>query len=302
MRQLRFSGAVFLLWVLALYNAEQIHHTLVLSPVVVGWAVALAAAIVCIPGLHKRPLFWLLLLAGVPMVIAQVYLVRSGVSLDIPLSLTELTAVAVTLILARQVARSHQALRDSLAGIVLGHFGERALPFESGQAEIYREIRRARLHDRPAALLVVAPANAGSPAVGDRVTAEIARAMSRDYLNARLAGMLASAMTGCETITQRDGRFIVLLPETDREAAAKIVDTLRAVARAELDLELKFGYSLFPEEEVSFVGLLERAQQKAGVSRDQADGSTTEGTATAWDDSGYADAAGDSRQRQATIE
>ena len=270
MRALSISGLLFLLWMLAVHNLEQFHRTLALSPLAIGLPLTVAMAVLLIPSLRRLSLFSLVAASGAMLLALKAWLAGPGEGIDIPVAVTELTVMAVTLLLASRFGRSLDSLRNSLAGIVLSHVHERSLPFETGQTEIYREIRRARLHGRPLALMVVAPTNADSVAVRDRIAEEIARNMARDYLTARLAGLLSSGMTGCEIITQRDGRFIVLLPETTRDAAAATVARLGNAAKEELGVELEFGYSLFPDEEVSFVGLLEHAEENVRRTRPHA--------------------------------
>jgi hypothetical protein len=140
------------------------------------------------------------------------------------------------------------------------HLHDRSHSFEKGQGEIYREIRRARRYHRPLTLLAVSPKDGAVKVSLDRFIREFQRDTVDKYITARVAEFLSSAMKDCDIITHRNGHFIMLLPETDREKAKEVVASLETAARESLGLDLKFGLSVFPEEEVTFVSLLERAE------------------------------------------
>ena len=77
---------------------------------------------------------------------------------------------------------------------------------------------------------------------------------------ARMAEVLSEEMKDCSIITRRNGHFITLLPETDRGEAHELMDTLKMAAKEKLGVDLRMGLSCFPDDEITFVHLLERAE------------------------------------------
>jgi hypothetical protein len=53
---------------------------------------------------------------------------------------------------------------------------------------------------------------------------------------------------------------VIVLPEINRESVAEVIQRLESAAKENLGLELSFGVSTFPDEEVTFEKLLECAE------------------------------------------
>lgn len=261
MKELRWWCAAFIVWIFALHNADALFQSNVLTPLIGGLAAAATVAIILIPRLHKISPAWLLaVLAGVVLLVklwAQYPIGGAG----FPVTVIELCILGITVILARRIGRSLEDFRTSLIGTMLRHVHQRSRPFESGQAEMYREIRRARRHRRPLALMVISPSGDTVEVSLDRFVKQVADDVARDYMTARIAEFLSQQMTDCDVLTQRGGHFVVLLPEAGRKKAVQIARRLEAAAKDKLGLDLKLGLSTFPDEEITFVGLLERAER-----------------------------------------
>jgi GGDEF domain-containing protein len=224
-------------------------------------AAGLAVALIVWPWLQRQSLVWLVL-GSIPAVLAIKY--WRGYHLfgeALPLTVTEVCAVAVTVILACQLGRGLEEFRTAVASMMLGYLHDRSVPFKTGQSEIYREIRRARVHHRPLALLAVAPDTASVDLSLDKFLREVQRETVRQYVTARIADFLSMEMKDCDIITQRGGHFILLLPETGHAQVKQIVNRLERVVEERLGLELKVGSAVFPDEGSTFVMLLEQAEE-----------------------------------------
>jgi GGDEF domain-containing protein len=75
-----------------------------------------------------------------------------------------------------------------------------------------------------------------------------------------VADVLSQEVSHCDLIARRNDHFIMLLPETDREGANALARRLKETVEARLGLNLQAGTACFPEQEVTFTGLLERAE------------------------------------------
>jgi GGDEF domain-containing protein len=220
--------------------------------------------LIAVPRLQKLPLAWLLAIP-VPTVLGLKAWLGYGIAGEhLPLSVTELCAVGLTVLLARQIAESLKAYSQSVRDALLGRLDGRSQPFANGQAEMYRELRRARSFQRPVAMLAVAPEKAGDKAVLDRFIAELERQTVQEYVSAQVAELLTDHLKDYDIVVRRDGHFLTLLPEVDRRQAAEIAEKLTASAWEKLGLNLKIGLSVFPEEEVTLVGMLDRAEAALG--------------------------------------
>lgn len=262
MKRLRMWCALFFVWLFVLYNIERLYEPINLASFVYVLAAVTAVPFIVHAPLGRIPSAGVLILA-VPLTIGlKAWFGYSIAGTNLPITIMEISAVWVTTALAMQMGRSLQDLRDSALNTLLGHLRDRSQPFEHGQSELYREVRRARKHRRPLALLAISATPESVNVSLDRFTAQLHRECIQHYVSARVAELLSQEMKDCSVISRNGEQFLTVVPEADRETAAIVADKLKKIARDKLGVELCIGVSLFPEEEVTFVQLLESAQSQ----------------------------------------
>lgn len=163
--------------------------------------------------------------------------------------------------------RRIQSLEDAVVDLVLPDVDQMTLPFEDGQALLYQEVRRARRYDRALSVVSVRLNPASGELEEQQLLADIQRAVLWRRANAQLAAMLDTETNGCQILTEREDHYVILLPETDRSGAQALMSRLRSQTRAELGVDLDFGVSSFPDENVTFTRLLEAAENEMLESR-----------------------------------
>ena len=271
MIQLRLAFAAFAAWLLLFFNIERVHAPINISSFVYLLAAACGLAVLLWPNAHTiRPtyLLFVTLAIFIGLKLALGYPIAGTY---LPITLTEFFALALTIILARRVATNYDDLRTALFSNLSVDFKNRAQPFDSGQSDLYREVRRARLYERPLAFLAVGPAPGTVESAKDRFTEEVMRRMLRQYMTARVGDLLSRRLKDCDVLAQRNCHFVAALPETKREVALQLSRRLQAESRQELGIELNVGLCTFPDEEGTFIGLLERAEQEMSRPRERPD-------------------------------
>jgi hypothetical protein len=261
MIRFRLPFVTFTAWLLLLFNFERLDQSINIARFVYVLTAVSGLAVLVSPQLAMRNAAQLLLPALVLLLGLKYALAYSIGGAALPVTLVEYSAVAVTILLAQWVARGFDELRTAVFCNLVSDLKNHTQPFESGQSELYREVRRARLFERPLALLAVVAAPGTVEAAKDRFTAEVMKRMLRQYVTARIANLLSRRLKDCDVIAQRNGHFVAALPETDRAAAVAVSRQLRAEARKELGIELTFGLCTCPDEEATFIGLLDRAEE-----------------------------------------
>ena len=126
-----------------------------------GWleAIALAAALPVVAGVVVMSKRRLSVLIGLPLLISVYAAVKVGLVYVITgaidrLSVPELAIAGSTLGLGLAVLAHVQSLQDIVNDLFGGALGGTLRPFSEGQTEIYKEIRRARVYQRPLTLIV----------------------------------------------------------------------------------------------------------------------------------------------------
>ena len=285
MKQLRNWCAVFYVWLFVLYNIERLYKPMNLASFVYVLAAATAIPILIFPQLQRlSPVFLFGLLTPVTLGL-KAWLGYGIGGIYLPITITEIGAIWVTAALAMKLGRSLEDLRAAALAALLAHLPHRTQSFEQGQAEIYREVSRARKHCRPLALMAISVAEKSIDLSLDRFTEELQQECVRNYVYARTAELLSREMKDCDFISQQDRQFVTVLPEADRAKVRELAEKLKRTAREKLGVELCVGVSLFPDEEVTFVHLLERAQSQLTAAEERQDHTNSVRATDRWNQS-----------------
>jgi hypothetical protein len=262
MKRLPYWLAGICVWFFFLYNIEKVSGPVNIATFVYLFTIVSAVLIILVRPLQKVPLYWTFLVALLPFFFFKIRLGYAIGGENLPITVTEICAIGLTIVLTGQMARSLQEMREAVTSLTISHLIEGTQSFAMGQGRIYGEIRRARLYKRPAALLAISVAD-GAPEISlNRYIQEAQREIINKYIAARVANLLVEELKDCDVITQREAHFITLLPETSRENVLETVKKLETAAKEKLGLELKIGLSTFPDEAVTFESLLEQAEAK----------------------------------------
>lgn len=281
MKRFRLTLVLIITWFFLLYNVERLDGPSVnLASFVYGFAFVTAVAVIAVPALHEWPLPRVLLIILPLYFLLKVYLdypiVGDGL-MHLPITVTEIAALVVTLLLARDIMQRFTHLQKGLARVTLSHLDD-ASPFEDGQSLIYREIRRARRRQRPLALLALKPTASSVSYSMDRFLEEAQAEIIKHYIGANVANLLLTTLEDYDIVTRRNNHFIVVLPEADEDELQETIDRLQREARNRLGIEFSIGTARFPDDAVTFGQLLtdaERAMHRSSAGEPPAERETT---------------------------
>lgn len=222
-----------------------------------------AIVVVVVPTLRGAPLHRSLPLLLAVFVAAR--LLSSALLGAEPLRwLVECGYVGVAIALASRLGRAMASADQALEAIAAGRVREQVARFDEAQEEIYREIRRARRYERPASLIALSAAGADGRSV-ERLVREVQQELAQKYADGQVAKLLLHETDAAALVTRRDDHFVVLLPEVEADRAQRMAKRLGATAADRWGLQLCSGIASFPEQEVTFEGLLERAESELRV-------------------------------------
>jgi hypothetical protein len=259
MKRLRFLVVTIVLWLFLLYNIERLSQPVNISSVSYILIAVVAALTIMVRWLHRAPL-WLIL--GVPVVSFLVIKKWLGSSLwgaAIPLTVTEMSFIALTSLLARQVSHALSEFDEAVAGITIEMVGKPTEPFATGQGEMYREVRRARTYHRPLSLMTVGIEERSLQNTLPRLVAEAQYAMKKHIALSGIAKALDEELEDHHIIAKQNNHFVVLLPETEQENMAALERQLREAIAERMGITLKIGTSSLSDDTVTFEKLVDKA-------------------------------------------
>jgi GGDEF domain-containing protein len=256
---MRFLVAMLIIWLFLFYNIERLSKPIDITGVAYTFVPIVAALTISVSRLRQVPLAVLL---GVPIpvfLVLKAWVDPPVWGIEMPLTVTEICVIAITIILARWVSNGMDEFESAIAHITIGQIDTQVEPFSTGQAEMYREIRRARHYQRPLALLAVGVEEKSIQVVLDRMVQEVQQAMMKRYVLSDIAKTLCQKLEDYNVIAQTNNHFLILLPEVSSDQLAELASRLRQAVSEQLGATLQIGAASFPDDAVTFESLVDRA-------------------------------------------
>jgi GGDEF domain-containing protein len=258
-KQLLFWVVGLCTWLSVFYNLERWNQPINIASFVYVYIAVVIAVVLLVRWFQRVPIYWTFLIALPPYFLLRILFGYQIGGSSLPITVTEISAIGITILLARQVGRRVEELQEAVIELTLGRSRNGTSEFSVDQGQIYREIRRARRYHRPAALMAVCATNESMKVSLHRFIQEAQREITRKYVSARMASFLVRELDDFDIITERDDHFIVLLPELSRKSLPEVIDNLKKALSNNLGLDAKIGVSMFPDEAVTLESLVEKA-------------------------------------------
>lgn len=269
MKSLRLWITLLILWLIFFFNIERINSPINIRSYTYVFVAIVVALTLALPKLQRLP-FLILLVMPVPIFLVFRAFMERGHWYDnlltgyaLPLTVTQVSAILLTGLLARQIHYGLREFEDVIANITFGYIGRLPKPFSEGQGAIYREVKRARRFHRPLAIVALKVNEADIQIVLPKMVKEVQQAMMKQYVFAGIARLLNENKHDFDTIALRDNNFILVLPEISGEEAEQIAQKLVDVVKEKLKVKLQVGTANFPQEAMTFESLVELALENA---------------------------------------
>jgi hypothetical protein len=190
------------------------------------------------------------------------------------LSITELSLLLITVLVAHKVASALEDFQGAVAEITLSDGNRRIRQIDEATDEIQLEMFRSRHYHHPVGIVVVKPEPAFKQMALHRAVQEVQQAMMRTYVMKSMAKTFSSYIRRTDLILeQRDlERFIILCPDTNASDLELMVEYLHAVAQERLGAPIACGTATFPDEAITFEELIHTAESRLNH-RENGDGS-----------------------------
>ena len=262
MKRMRLLVAVLIIWLFFFYNIERLSRPININRVAYIFVPVMAVLAIVVPRLRQVPLG--VLLVG-PVPIFLVLKAWAGFRVwgtAIPLTVTEICVIALTTIMARWVSNGLSEFENAIANITIGQVGKLPQPFSMGQGEMYREVRRARHHQRPLTLMAIGVEEESIQVALDRMVQEVQQAMMKQYVLSGVARTLCDELEDYNIIAQRNDHFFALLPEVTPGKSSDLIERLRKAVSEQVGVALQIGIASFPKDAVTFESLVEKAVEE----------------------------------------
>ncbi len=259
MTNIRFRIIILSGWLVLFSILSRLLNPAEIGNVTIGLVMVVVVAILVLPRMPLVP-FWTMTLIPIAAVLVIQFWIRdlSG-DVAIFLAILEVLAVALTITLSIFVSVALSRVEITAARLELWQQNEKIRFALSGHESIYREVRRARNHQRPLAIISVGVDHRSSDPVVEKVGQENQRSGMKQQLHNGLSKMLCDELEDCAVIVQDNHHYLAVLPETLPEELSVVVERLRQKASVEVGVEIKIGVATLPKDGYTFEGLVDKA-------------------------------------------
>lgn len=265
MKQLRFWVAALIVWLIFFFNIERVGHVdLGIKYYTYSFVAFMAISTLAIPHLQRLPL-WVLLVVPVTLFSAMKIGLDRPTWADFPIVVTELSAAILTGLIARQIVFHLGRIDHAVKEITIMNLGELFPNFTQSQGVMYREMRRARRHQRPLSLLFLKISDEGLTVTFSRALLEIQKTMAQRYVMASVARALNETLHDYDIIAQQDNSFVILLPEVDEQNLGHVVQKVENAVKDKAKVKLEIGTASYPSQAVTFESMVEMAKDSAAA-------------------------------------
>jgi GGDEF domain-containing protein len=278
MHRLRIWVIALIAWLLFIANVEQSSEKFLdvgrsSEGNILAWysyifiaAVALITLIIpiLVPALRKLPLRTALPVVVTLFVAVKLYFKLKDIWAieDVLRTATELSAIVLTLLLARQLNRALGEFQEAVAAITIPQVGMSVNAFSASQGEMYQEVQRARQYNRPLALLALKIKKDSLKVALQEALREAQQAMIDELVLAGVAGALCNELRDYDLIGRQDDCFLVLMPETKKEDVPEVTSRLCNAVSERAGVRLQAAAVTFPDNALTFDGLVQQVIQQ----------------------------------------
>jgi hypothetical protein len=260
MQRIRVPVVLLILWLLIFYNIERLSPPLDITDVAYTFVAVLVVVELLIPHMRRQPLLILVAMPIPVYVVLKIWAHKHLWGAALPLTVTEIACIVVTTLLARWISLDLREFEDAVEHITIGPH-QSPTSFSVEHSEMYREVRRARSYQRPAAMLAIGLETESIQIALDRLTQEAQQAMMKRYALAGISKTLCEELQDSSFIAVQNDHFLVLMPEVTPDELSGVTERLRQVVSKRVGVNLRIGAASLPRDAITFESLVNQATQ-----------------------------------------
>lgn len=255
-------------WLIVLFNIERPDilkggESIDLNSFVYVLAGGITVLLLMFPDLGKERFTLVATPFAVMYVILKIFFNRSA-SVDnmfVYIMITEIVTLGITLWVGRNVSVAVASFEDAVENAVLDTSKSRALNTAEGTDQINHELFRARRFNRPVAILYLR--NSHLPGLSRTFSEQfdLEYAFRRRYLLHRIAQLVEALTYRSDIIAWHNDNLVICMPETTRENALVFAKQLHSMLQIRLNLDVKMGLAVFPQDALIIGDLIDVALQ-----------------------------------------
>lgn len=261
MKQLRNRAVLLIGWLVILYLSAHYWYPPKITAFSYLYTLAIVLISLAFAPLRKLHVAWLIIFPVVLFIVLKILF-------DIPVAgdalsgtAVEVLSIVITMLLIASVSIGIQEFENAVSEVTIGKQKHELLPEAKGTGVLYREVRRARNHQRPLSILAVSVDEKSINGSLSDLIKNAQQSVIKQFTMANVTRTLCEKLEDCDIIVQTDDHFLIVLPETRPEDLPGLTDRLHSIISSQVGVELNIGSASLPQDSFTLEGLIEKATQ-----------------------------------------
>jgi GGDEF domain-containing protein len=259
MKRLRIRVIILIIWLILFYMLTIYWQALSVSPFTHFFVLIITIAMLITPEIRRKNIWWVLAVPVVAFIGIKAVLEPPLLGAALAITAMESTAILLTTLLLLWVREATHEFEHVVKHLTIGQLEKITETAVEGKSMLYREVRRARNHQRPLSLLAIAIDEKSIKESMEKIVQEAQHSILRQFALASVSKSLCGKLEDCDIVVQSNDHFLVVLPETKAEDLPGLIERLRKLVAEEVGVDIKIGTASLPQDSFTFEGLLEKA-------------------------------------------
>jgi len=265
MKRLRLRIMLMVGWLIIFLGSQLVFNPIGMHSIIYTFIGASVILILLVPGLSRYPVWLVGFVSGFAFIALKAV---TGELFDGTLAvytITEVSFVLVTVILSHWVNQAVHEFEAAIAKISIGNNEKISEHVYKGLEILYREVRRARNHQRPLTLLTIGVDEKLVQPALNKVMLEAQSALKKQLVLSSISKILCEKLEDCDIVVQEHDRFLVALPETTPDDLPFLVNRIQKQVTDQVGIDLQVGVASLPVDGFTLEGLIEKSAHNMNV-------------------------------------
>ena len=265
MKRIRIHFVLLFGWLLVLYGLQRLLEPIGMHPLVFPFACVLAVVYLVVPNM-ERVSFWIPAGVGSLVFLGMIAIIGAIINMAIiPITILEIGFLILTIFFTKRVKQGLHEFEKAILDLSIGRGEKVPEHLVEGHGSLYREIRRARNHQRPLTLLAIGINEKTIQPALNKLMQEAQLALMKQVILSSISKILCEKLEDCDIIVQDHDHFLVALPETTPEDVPGLINRLYREAETTMGVELNIGTASLPCDGYTLEGLIDKAARDMSV-------------------------------------
>lgn len=271
MKSLRFYLILLVVLLTLFFNVERLdlmeENVLNVQTFSYGLVVFIVLAHLFIPQLSRYPVVWVVIgwlavYLSLKLTLFNQRPLFEGINIYV--TITEAAFIASITAVVYTLAKELKKFESGVETITLMMADEDFQDTETATAHVHSEMTRSRHYNRPLSVITINPDDSDMVLLTNQAINQIQMDTATRYLRAKAIHQMRQQLRPMDSIyfDRKVNAFVVVCPEVNEEGATAVAAQLNRVL-SDMNISAEFRSASFPNEGLTFAGLLEAAQQKA---------------------------------------